>query len=138
MMQHLLHRFNCFSLFKAKKINAFLLWTMVGSLFVTYFIMYIYLPGEDEAGQWRVFFINNGLDLFAQSVIIFYGFKDTRNAGLATFWMVHCGILFFAAICGFNTQIFWFDIITKLFMLSLGAYIIMDIRGRSKNDQDVL
>lgn len=134
LTKSLLHKFNCFSLFKAPKINSFILWTLTSALFVTYFIMYVFLPPDLIDSQWRTFLIDNGLNLFGTSVIVFYTFKDSRNAGLATFWMIHCAIMFFAAIFGFHMQIFWFNAMIKLFMLGLAYYIIADIYKRSKSN----
>lgn len=131
MMQNWLHKFNCFSLFRAKKINSFLLWTMMGSLFATWFIMYVLLEPTDEAGQWKTFFINNGLALFGSSVIVFCYFKDTRNAGIATAWMLHSGILFFAAMFGFHMQIFWYKIIYNLALGGIVFYIGKNLYDRA-------
>lgn len=129
-----LHKFNCFSLFNAPRINALMLWMITSSLFVTYFIMYVVLPEKAIESQWRTFLIDNGLSLFGSSVIVFYAFKDSRNAGIATFWMIHCAIMFIAAILGFHMQIFWFNTMVKLFLLGFAYYIITDIYKRSKSN----
>lgn len=128
------HKFNCFSLYKAPKINSFLLWLMVASYISTYFIMYILLPAKDTDNQWRAFLIDNGLNLFSSSIIVLLAVKDTRNAGLATAWMINCGILFTAAIMGFSMQLFWYKVFSHLFMLGLGYYVIHDIYRRAKDE----
>jgi hypothetical protein len=132
MFHHMWFKFNCFSLFSAKRVNGFLLWAMFISLFAAYWLMYFYLPADDLANQWYTLFISNAFQAVAMSVIVWFYFKGTRNAGIATAWMVHCGIDFISQLLDLHKQIFWFDAFSKLFLLGLAFYVIYDIYQRSK------
>lgn len=131
-------RFNCFSLFKAKTVNSLLLWAMFGSFFGSYWIMYYYLDADNIMGQWYTYFVSQSFQMCAMSITVYYFFKGTRNAGIATAWMINCGINFIAQVLGLHKQIFWFDAFTKLFILGLAFYVIYDIYQRSRNGNKAL
>lgn len=132
MWHHLWYRFNCFGLFKAKKINDILLWMMFGSIFMTYLIMYILLDANDTDSQWYWYFVGNSFQSAAMSVIVLAYFRGTKLEGLATAWLVNCGIDFVAQILGFHEKIFWFSALFKLAILGLASYGVYDYFKRAK------
>jgi hypothetical protein len=135
MWHHLWFRFNCFGLFKAKKINDFLLWMMFGSLFATYGIMYLLLSDNDVDRQWYWYFVSNSFQMACMSWIVLTYFRGTRNEGIATAWMINCGIDFVAQVMDLHQKIFWFSAFTKLFLAGLGFYAIYHYMKRAKKDE---
>lgn len=125
--KNICHRFYCYSLFKAGKVNDFLLWAISIGLIGSYFLMYFVLPAKDELGQWRVFLVNNAFSLFGSSIIVYNAYKGTSLAGVATFWLISCVILFICAIFGLTRQIFWVEAVLNVFILGFLLYILYDV-----------
>lgn len=136
--QLLWHKFNCFSVTDARKINDVLLWSILPSAIICYAIMYFILPAEAIDEQWMTLFITKAAQLLFLSIISYHQFKGTRNAGMATAVMVYCGINFVSEILGFNHKMFWFNAMSMLFFAGLGYFILKDAYKRCKDGGEIL
>lgn len=132
LWKDLWYKFNCFGLRNARLVNDFLLWVMFLSIFFTYAIMYIILPANDADAQWYWYFVSVSFQKALMSLIVVAYFKGTRNDGIATAWLVVCGVDFAAQILGLHEQIFWFSTFMKIFLCGLAYYAIKDIRDRKR------
>lgn len=136
ILRNLWHKYNCFSVTNARKINTFLLYSMLPSAMLCYFIMYWVLPPQAIDAQWYTLFITKAAQMLAFSYIAYSYFKDSRDAGMATAVMVYCGINFTSELLGFHHKLFWFNAIAYLFFAAMSLFIIRDIWHRCKKDED--
>lgn len=136
--QLLWHKFNCFSLKDARKINDFLLWSILPTAMICYAIMYWILPAKATDAQWFTLFITKAVQFLFLSVISYYYFKGSRNAGIATAVMIYAGVNFMAELFGFSSKMFWVHTMALLFFLSVGTFMLLDIRNRCKNGGKLL
>ena len=133
--KQLWHKYNCFSVTDARKINSILIRLIIPSAMLCYVIMYVILPAKATDEQWYTLFVTKAAQSVIFSVISYSYFKDSRDAGMATAVMVYAGINFFAEVLGFSQKMFWFDAMAKLFFVGMAYYILRDIWNRCKKDE---
>lgn len=136
ILRDLWHKYNCFSVTDARKINSILLISIIPSAMLCYLIMYYLLPAKAVEAQWYTYFITKAAQMMAFSFISYSYFKDSRDAGMATAVMVYCGINFISDVFGFHHKMFWFNAMAYLFFAAMSLYIIRDIWHRCKKDED--
>lgn len=136
ILRDLWHKYNCFSVTNARRINTFLIYSMIPSAILCYLIMYWILPAKAVDEQWYTLFVERAAREVAFSFIAYSYFKDSRDAGMATAVMVFCGINFMSELFGFHHKMFWFNAMAYLFFGAMSLFIIRDIWQRCKKDED--
>lgn len=130
------HKYNCFGLRDARKINDFLIWSIIPTGALCYCLMYFWLPAKAIDEQWFTLFVTKAFHLLALAFISYHYFKGTRNAGMSTAVLVYCGINFASEVFGFTHKLFWFNTVAQLFFLAMAFFIIRDVWYRTKKDND--
>lgn len=109
-------RYFCFCLFKAEKINIFLLWGLfIVSLGSFYWIEYT----KNEDIQWYIYFSSQQFYMLIQSYIIWNCYKHTPHSAITTALLVKGIFSFLAEILGINNKYTWVNTAWQVLMFAL-------------------
>lgn len=126
------YRYKCFSLGKAKSINAILLWLILPIAIITWFLMYVVIDAKDIEKQWYIYFILNSFQALFLAVITYISFKNTRHAGMSTAVLVYFIFKMLENAFNLSKKTPYIDTIWILLMSGLAFYIIYDYFKRAK------
>lgn len=125
------HKWQCYGLFYSGNVNKVLLYAMFGSLVSTYSIMRLQMAPNEVEVHWHQFFANNGVMHVVSSAIVYYYTRDSRNAGLATIWMLYMGATFHVRMLGLDDYVWLVDKLARYTINLLSIYIIYEIFQKS-------
>ncbi len=128
------YKYKYYGLKHAPIVNKILLWSVLPLAVVTYFLMYIWLPSDDIANQWYVYFVGQSSQHLILSCIIYKVFKNTRHAGMSTSVLIYSIFKFIEALFNLQAKTPYIDLIFKLLILGLAFCIIHDYLNRKKHD----
>ena len=129
-------RYFCFGLKKADTLNAILLWSIIPTAILAYFIMYYGLAATDITNQWYTLFISNATQSFFLSVIVFYGYRHTRHFGIATSVMIYSIYKLMAEVLDLSKKLYFVDTMWKLLIAGLLFFSFYDYYKRCKNENN--
>jgi len=129
--KNLWFRWNCFGLFYSGRINTVLLWSMVLSVISCYGMMSWFLEPHEMEATWHHFFSTHGIFNVASSLMVYSLFGRSRNAGLATIWMLYSGVNFFVTLLDLQQYFAPVSFVMKAIMVFIAIHILFDIYKRS-------
>lgn len=138
MLKHRLKRLQfsyfCFGLKKADLLNVVLLWSIIPIGILCYTIMYYLLPAAATDEQWYTLFVSNASQSFLLSVIVFFGFRDTRHFGIATSVMVYMIYKLIMETFDLSRKLYYVDTMWKLLVAGLLFFSLFDYYKRCKRE----
>jgi hypothetical protein len=118
------NRYYCYGLFRANKINVFLLYAILPVAIIGCYVMFQVVPEDDRYVQWDVNFIADSVQKFFMAMMIHLSFKKTRHAGMATAVLIYFIFDLFYSIKGVYLKMWWFSLGFKLMLSVMVLFVI--------------
>lgn len=124
-------KYFCFCLFRADKINTFLLWLLIPlSLGAYYWIDFT----TDSQIQWYIYFSSQQFYQLLLAYIVWNSYRSTPHSAISTAVLVKGIFSFISEILGINNKYVWFDVAWQVLMYALLMLAIKSYVKRAKRN----